>query len=164
MQIILVLKLAEVSRHYLSWSQGNNEGHWRVAVPLSRGSSQPRVKARSPTLQVDSSPAEPQGKSKNTGVGSLSLLQSIFLNQESNGSPALQVDSVPTELSEKLEEKKWQTKRETNLQPLGWLILITWYLLLRGYHMNYILFILFFLAFYFYFFNFILFLNFTKLY
>ena len=31
-----------------------------------------------PTLQVDSLPAEPQGKPKNTGVGSLSLLQQIF--------------------------------------------------------------------------------------
>ena len=39
---------------------------------------------RSPALQVDSLPAEPQGKPKNTGVGSLSLLQGIFLTQESN--------------------------------------------------------------------------------
>ena len=29
-------------------------------------------------------PAEPQGKPKNTGVGSLSLLQGIFPTQESN--------------------------------------------------------------------------------
>jgi len=33
---------------------------------------------------VDSLPAEPQGKPKNTGVGSLSLLQRIFPTQESN--------------------------------------------------------------------------------
>ena len=33
----------------------------------------------SPALQADSLPAEPQGKPKNTGVGSLSLLQGIFL-------------------------------------------------------------------------------------
>ena len=39
---------------------------------------------RSPALQVDSLPAELQGKPKNTGVGSLSLLQWIFLTQESN--------------------------------------------------------------------------------
>ena len=37
----------------------------------------------SPSLQADSLPAEPQGKSKNTGVGSLSLLQ-IFPTQELN--------------------------------------------------------------------------------
>ena len=36
-----------------------------VAFLFSRGSSQPR----SPALQVDSLPAEPQGKPKNTGVG-----------------------------------------------------------------------------------------------
>ena len=40
--------------------------------------------SRSSALQVDSLPAEPQGKLKNTGVGSLSLLQGIFLTQESN--------------------------------------------------------------------------------
>ena len=55
-----------------------------VAFPFSRGSSQPRDQTQSPTLQVDSLPAEPQGKPKDTGVGSLSLLQLIFLTQESN--------------------------------------------------------------------------------
>ena len=39
----------------------------------------------SPTLQVDSLPAEPPGKLKNTGVGSLSVLQQTFPTQESNG-------------------------------------------------------------------------------
>ena len=55
-----------------------------VAFPFSRGSSQPRDQLRSPTLQADSLPAEPQGKPKNTGVGSLSLLQRIFLTQGLN--------------------------------------------------------------------------------
>ena len=55
-----------------------------VAFPFSRGSSQPRIEPRSPALQADSLPAEPQGKPKNTGVGSLSLLQLIFLTQELN--------------------------------------------------------------------------------
>ena len=35
-------------------------------------------------LQVDSLPAEPPEKPKNTGVGSLSLLQQIFPTQELN--------------------------------------------------------------------------------
>ena len=51
-----------------------------VNFSLSRASSQPR----SPALQVDSLPAEPQGKPKNTGIGSLSLLQRIFPTQELN--------------------------------------------------------------------------------
>ena len=38
----------------------------------------PGMEPRSPTLQADSLPAEPQGKPKNTGVGSRSLLQWIF--------------------------------------------------------------------------------------
>ena len=44
----------------------------------------PGIEPRSPTLQEDSLSAEPQGKPKNTGVGRLSLLQQIFLTQESN--------------------------------------------------------------------------------
>ena len=44
----------------------------------------PGIKPRSPKLQEDSVPAEKPGKPKNTGVGSLSLLQRIFPTQESN--------------------------------------------------------------------------------
>ena len=36
------------------------------------------------TLQVDTLPAEQPGKPKNTGMGSLSLLQPLFLTQQSN--------------------------------------------------------------------------------
>ena len=46
----------------------------------------PGIEPRSPVLPADSLPAEPQGKPKNTGVGSLSFLQRIFLTQESNWS------------------------------------------------------------------------------
>ena len=42
------------------------------------------IEPRSPALRADSLPAEPQRKSKNTGVGSLSLLQWIFSTQDSN--------------------------------------------------------------------------------
>ena len=59
----------------------------------------PGIESRSPTLQADSLPAEPQGKPKNTGVDSLSLLQRIFLTQKLNrGLLALQADSLPPEL------------------------------------------------------------------
>ena len=44
----------------------------------------PGIEPKSPALQVDSLPAEPQRKPKNTGVGSLSLLQWVFLTQELN--------------------------------------------------------------------------------
>ena len=59
-----------------------------AAVPFSKGSSQPRDRTQvshiSLALQADSLPAEPQGKPKNTGVGSLSLFQQILLTQDSN--------------------------------------------------------------------------------
>ena len=42
------------------------------------------IEPRSPALEVDSLPAEPPGKPRNTGVGSLSLLQQICLTQKSN--------------------------------------------------------------------------------
>ena len=63
----------------------------------------PGTEPRSPALQADSLPAEPPGKPKNIGVGSLSLLlQGIFLTQGSNPSllPLLlwEVDSFPLEL------------------------------------------------------------------
>ena len=42
------------------------------------------IEPRSPAAQADSLPAEPQEKPKNTGVGSLCLLQRIFPTQQSN--------------------------------------------------------------------------------
>ena len=52
----------------LSNSPGQNSG--MGVFPFSRGSSQPRDHPRSPALQEDSFPAEPQGKPENTGVAS----------------------------------------------------------------------------------------------
>ena len=49
----------------------------------SRDLPNPGIQPRSPVLQTDSLPSEPPGKLKNTGVGRLSLLQGIFLTQES---------------------------------------------------------------------------------
>ena len=44
----------------------------------------PGIEPRSASLQVGSLLSEPPRKPKNTGVGTLSLLQRIFLTQESN--------------------------------------------------------------------------------
>ena len=55
-----------------------------VAFPFSRDLPNPGIEPRSPAEKADSLPAEPQGKPKNTGVGSLSLLQWIFPTQGSN--------------------------------------------------------------------------------
>ena len=59
---------------------------YRSGLPFPSPGNLPNsgIKPRSPALQADSLPSEPQGKSKNTGVGSLSLLQQIFPTQELN--------------------------------------------------------------------------------
>ena len=53
-----------------------------VAIPFSRGYSQLGIEPRSPALRADSLLSEPPGKLKNTEVGSLSLLQKIFMTQD----------------------------------------------------------------------------------
>ena len=59
--------------------------YWREQPFPSPGNlPNPGIEPRCPTLQADSLPAEPQGKPKNTRMGSLSLLQRIFPIQESN--------------------------------------------------------------------------------
>ena len=55
-----------------------------LSLPSPGDLPDPGIKSRSPTLQVDSLLSEPPGKPKNTGVGSLSLLQGIFQTQELN--------------------------------------------------------------------------------
>ena len=57
----------------------------RLPCPSPRDLPNPGIKL--PTLRVDSLPTEASGKPKSTGVGSLSLLQGIFLTQESNWDP-----------------------------------------------------------------------------
>ena len=59
---------------------------WAV-FPTSPGDlPNPGIEPRSPSLQAVSLPAETPGEPKNTGVGSLSLLQGIFPSQELNQS------------------------------------------------------------------------------
>ena len=53
-----------------------------VAFPSPGDLPNPGIEPRSAALQTDSSPAEPQGLPKNTGVGSLPLLQQVFPTQE----------------------------------------------------------------------------------
>ena len=57
-----------------------------VASPPPGDLPNPGIKPRSPAVQVDSLPSEPPWKPKNTGVGSLSLLQGNSLTQESDRS------------------------------------------------------------------------------
>ena len=70
---------------YSPWnsSPGQNTAVGSLSL-LPGGLPNPGIKPRSPAWQADSFPAEPQGKPKNTGVGSLSLLQRIFPTQRSN--------------------------------------------------------------------------------
>ena len=83
----IILKKKSESRSVLSdfatlWTSPRNSPGQNTGVSthlLLQG-----IEPRPPTLQADSLLPEPPGKPKNTGVGSLSLLQWIFLTQESN--------------------------------------------------------------------------------
>ena len=78
----------------------SKQEYWSgLPCPSPENLPNPGLELRSLVLQADSLPSEPPGKLKNTGVSSLSLLQWIFLTQESNrGLPVLQTDSLPSEL------------------------------------------------------------------
>ena len=82
--LIKALKVkVKVTQSSLTLSPQARIPEW-VAFPSAGDLLNPGIKPRSLTLQAESLPAEPPGKPKNTGVGSLSLLQWIFLTQESN--------------------------------------------------------------------------------
>ena len=86
---------------YSPWnSPGQNTGVGSLS--LLQGIPNPGIEPRSPALQVDSLPAEPQEKPKNNGVGSL-IPSPLDLPDPGiePGSPALQADSLPAELSGK---------------------------------------------------------------
>ena len=54
------------------------------SLSLLQGIFNPGIEPRSPALKADSLPAEPKGKPKNTGEGSLSLLEGNFPTQKLN--------------------------------------------------------------------------------
>ena len=86
---------------YSQWnSPGQNTGVCSLSL-LLEDLPNPGIEPRSPTLQANSLPSEPQGKPKNTGVGSLSFSRDLPNPGIEPGSPALQADSLPTELSGK---------------------------------------------------------------
>ena len=63
----------------------SQQEYWSVLpLPPPGHLPNPGIKSRSPALQADFLPSEPQGKPKNTEVGSQSPLQGIFLTQELN--------------------------------------------------------------------------------
>ena len=72
--------------HQAPLSMGfSRQEYWSGLLCLPPGDlPNPGIEPRSPALQADSLPSEPPGKPKNTRVGSLSLLQGIFLAQELN--------------------------------------------------------------------------------
>ena len=77
-----------------------------VAMPSSRGSSQPRDRTQVSHIEADSLPSEPPGKPKNTGVGILIPSPGDLPDPEIKpGSPALQADSLPAELPVKPSHK-----------------------------------------------------------
>ena len=61
----------------------NNEKQ-KIAMPSSRGPSQPRDQTQVSHMAGDSLPSQSPGKPMNIGVGSLSLLQGLFPTLQSN--------------------------------------------------------------------------------
>ena len=66
------------------WGFSKQECWSELPCPPPGDLPSPGNKLRSPVSQADSLPSEPPGKPMNTGGVSLSLLQGIFLIQESN--------------------------------------------------------------------------------
>ena len=80
----LCLTLCDPMDYNSPWnSPGQNTGVGSLSLLQGMFPTQ-GLEPRSPTMQADSLPAEPQRKPKNTEVGSLSFLQRIFPIQASN--------------------------------------------------------------------------------
>ena len=67
-----------------TWGFSMQEYWSGLPCPLPGNLPNPGIEPRSTTKQADSLLSEPPGKAKSTRVGSLSLIQGIFLTQELN--------------------------------------------------------------------------------
>ena len=74
----------EPARLLCPWGFSRQEYWSGLPCPPPGNLFNPGIKPKSPALQADSLPSEPPERPKNTGAVSLSLLQGIFLTQESN--------------------------------------------------------------------------------
>ena len=79
-QLCLTLATPWTVAHQTPLSMGfSRQEYWSgLPCPPPGDLPNPGIEPKSPALQEDSLPSEPPGKPKNTGVGSLSLLQGNF--------------------------------------------------------------------------------------
>ena len=94
------MKVAQLCPTLSDPKEFSRQEYWSGSPFPSPGNlPNPAIELRSLTLQVDSLPAEPLGKSKNTRVGSLSNSPGDLPNPGIEpGSPSLQANSLPAEL------------------------------------------------------------------
>ena len=85
-QLCLTLRDRMDCAHQAPLSMGILQARILSGLPCPSPKDLPNlgIEPRSPALQANSLSSEPPGKSMNTGVGSLSLLEVIFLIQELN--------------------------------------------------------------------------------
>ena len=100
LKVKLIQSCLTLRHHGLSMEFSRPEYWSGQPFPSPGNLPNPAIEPRSPALQADSLPAEPQGKPKNTGVGE-PFPSPVDLPHPGPklGSPALQVDSLPAELS-----------------------------------------------------------------
>ena len=77
----------------------------------------PGIKPRSPVLQVDSLPPEPQGQPKNTSEQPIPLQADLPDSGIELGSPILQADTLPPELSGKPKTRILSEVRYESMPP-----------------------------------------------
>ena len=85
-KLLSCVRLFATPRTVAPLSMGFSRQEYWSGLPCPPPGDLPKsgIKPRSPALQADSLPSEPQGKPKNTGVGGVCLLQGIFLTQKLN--------------------------------------------------------------------------------
>ena len=85
LRVQLIATLWTIARQAPLSMEFSRQEYWSGLLCPSPGDlPNPGIKPASPALQVDSLPSKPPGKPKNTGVGSLPLVQEIVLTQGSN--------------------------------------------------------------------------------
>ena len=105
--------LTQPARLLCPWGLSKQEYWSGLPRPPPGDLPNPGIELRSPALQVDSFLTGPSGNPQNTAVGSLSLLQGIFLTQESN--------QGPLHCRQILYQLRYQENPHIHISPLYWI-------------------------------------------